>query len=214
MQRIIVVAALAIGTAAAQCQVDAKHRRVDVEIKVPEATIHIQVYTAWGGRIHKEQAHLILAREQGEVILNCSGASQIADVPYDSYLLTVWDDGGGSARRRLIVNTKEPWLRVGLHFPAGDTLWPSGNLTVSGEIHPAPSGKDWWVRVSGVFLDERKESPISRNGEFSVDGLDMGTYLVEIFEHAQLRHAESVEIDSNRPNTHIRISVPSPLEKR
>jgi hypothetical protein len=42
----------------------------------------------------------------------------------------------------------------------------------------------------------------------------MGTYLVEIFEHAQLRHAESVEIDSNRPNTHIRISVPSPLEKR
>lgn len=134
--------------------------------------------------------------------------SFIDGVPYGFYTLSAWDAGGGIGEREIAVNAKEVWVRIGLAFPAGDRTWPGGDLSITGDIRPAPKGADWWVRVEGVFLNARRESPISQKGEFSMGGLEMGSYLLEVFEGAKLRHVETVEIDIKQPNTHVRISIP------
>ena len=41
----------------------------------------------------------------------------------------------------------------------------------------------------------------------SMGGLEMGGYLLEVFEGAKLRHVETVELDIKQPNTHVRISI-------
>jgi hypothetical protein len=53
-----------------------------------------------------------------------------------------------------------------------------------------------------------REAPISREGRFAIGGLEMGAYLVEVFDGSKLRHTETVEIDLKQPNTRLRISLP------
>jgi hypothetical protein len=90
----------------------------------------------------------------------------------------------------------------------GDSLWPPGNLVIRGEIKPAPqTPENWWVRIEGVFLYASREAPIEKNGRFSVAGLDMGTYLVQVFDGPKLRHIETIEIDTNRLLTELTISL-------
>jgi hypothetical protein len=86
-------------------------------------------------------------------------------------------------------------------------MWPGGDLSINGDIRPAPKGPDWWVRVEGVFLNARRESPVSQRGEFSMSGLEMGSDLLEVFEGTKLRHVETVEIDIKQPNTPVRIFI-------
>jgi hypothetical protein len=131
----------------------------------------------------------------------------VTDVPYGYYILVVADRGGGLAERPVTVNTVDVWVRIGLHFPSGDTLGPLGQLVITGEIRPARGGDEWWARVEGVFLPESRESPVSPAGKSSVSGLDMGMYLVEVFEGSKLRHVETVAIDTNRLQTDLVISI-------
>ena len=128
--------------------------------------------------------------------------------------MTAWDDGGGVAERAVTVNTKDVWVRIGLRFPAGNRRTPPGDLVVSGDILPVPPDGEWWVRVEGVFLNEDRESPISREGKFWIGGLDMGSYLVEVFNGARLRHAETIEIDTKQPNSHLAIFIPGEESRR
>jgi hypothetical protein len=74
-------------------------------------------------------------------------------------------------------------------MPTGDRLWPGGDLVVRGSIKTtAKNMENWWVRIEGVFLFVRKDVPVRKGGTFSIGGLEMGTYLVEVF----LRAARSV----------------------
>jgi hypothetical protein len=54
-----------------------------------------------------------------------------------------------------------------------------------------------------------REAVIDGSGHFSVGGLEMGTYLVEVFDHAKLYHFETVEIDTRSPTTHLKIPLSS-----
>ena len=97
---------------------------------------------------------------------------------------------------------------MGWLFAAGERAWPAGDLTISGDIKPPPGrSQEWWVRVEGVFLHEIREAPVEGSGHFSVPGLWIGEYLLEVFEGSRLRHVETVEIDTKEPNTVLRISL-------
>ena len=79
---------------------------------------------------------------------------------------------------------------------------------IRGDIGAAKGHNGWGARVEGVVLNETRESPVSATGEFYVGGLDMGTYLAEVFEGPKLRHVQTVEIDPNKAETHLTISIP------
>jgi hypothetical protein len=112
------------------------------------------------------------------------------------------------AEGKAVVNPKEILVHIGVEVVLGDRVKPIGDLSISGDLVPAPaSPDDWWVRVEGVFLDARREGEISRSGHFSISGLEMGTYLVEVFKGAKLQHVETVEIDSRSWNTSVKISL-------
>jgi hypothetical protein len=173
--------------------------------RLPRATVHVSVFGPFGSKIKTAEVHLHSL--DGKTELRASQDLVIRDVPYGEYTLTGRDEGGSGGKREIVVNARDIWLNVGLAFPTGDRLWPGGDLSISGQVSPAPPGGDWWARAEGVFLHADKESPISSAGKFSLDGLEMGTYLVEVFEGAKLRHVETVEIDPKQPSTHLTISI-------
>lgn len=177
---------------------------------VPTATLHVEVFEAFGQRVTNPVLHLYTV-DRKQDLAGARQGSTIIGVPYGRYVLLAYA-GSGVGEREVIVNTKEVWVKLGLAFPAGERTWPPGDLTVSGDIKPPPgsSEKDWWVRVEGVYLHESREAPVQGSGHFSVPGLWIGEYLVEVFEGSKLRHVESVEIDTKEPNTHLTISLPGP----
>src|SRR5581483_5871198 len=174
---------------------------------LPRAAVHVDVFDPFGGAVRNATVHLYTPDRKRDVA-SPAGGSTLTDVPYGQYLLVVSDSGGGIAEREVTVNADEIWVRIGLAFPAGDQAWPGGGLTISGDIKPTPANlKEWWVRVEGVFLHEMRESPIQRPARFSISGLGMGAYLIEVFEGSKLRHVETIEIDTKEPNTHLTISL-------
>jgi hypothetical protein len=200
--RCIRIAAIAVAGAVGTLHLSAQGN----DAKLSNATVHVQVYGPFGEQIATAQIHLFSSNRERD--LSRSGQdSVIAGVPYGSYILSAWDAGGGVAERELTVNTNDMWVRIGLALPAGDRLWPGGALAIIGDIRPAPTNKNWWVRVDGVFLHASKESPVSNSGKFSMGGLDTGIYLLEVFEGSKLRQIETVELDSTQTNKHLLISI-------
>lgn len=180
-----------------------------LEVK-PRATVHILLFDAFGDRIEARQVQEI--RFEGKNASTPAGRIRgldVYDAPYGEYVLKVWTPGGSFAEQEVLVNLQEVWVRLGLVFSPGDRLWPGGGLSIAGSILPRPSAKkdDWWVRAEGVFLNFRRDAPVDNQGRFSIGGLEMGTYVVEVFEGSILRHAQRVEIDPNRPATQLVISV-------
>ena len=180
------------------------------ESSLPQANVHVVLCDLFGGRIREAQIAQIhlLSRDRRRDLVPHAKATVITGVPYGYYTVSAWDTGGGIAEREITVNTKEVWVRVGLSFPAGQRVGPPGDLTITGEVLPQPAKGDWWVRAEGVVLNVSREAPISREGRFAIGGLEMGAYLVEVFDGSKLRHTETVEIDLKQPNTRLRISLP------
>lgn len=173
---------------------------------LPRATVHIMAFDPFGSSIFAAQVHLF-SRDRKQDLAPPGHPTEISGVPYGYYILSAWDTGGGLAEREVTVNTKEVWVRIGLSFPAGDRASPPGDLLITGDIHPPPGDATWWARAEGVFLNVSREAPVSRAGRFTIGGLEMGTYLVEVFDGSKLRHAETVEIDNKEPERHLRISI-------
>ena len=180
------------------------------EISLPRATVHVVLCDQFGGRIREAQITQIQlrSRDRKRDLMPQAKATVITEVPYGYYTVSAWDTGGGIAEREITVNAKEVWVRVGLSFPAGEHAWPPGGLTITGEVSPPPANGDWWAKAEGVVLNVSREADVSRDGRFTIGGLEMGVYLVEVFDGAKLRHVETVEIDFKQQNTRLRISVP------
>ena len=64
--------------------------------------------------------------------------------------------------------------------------------------------------MDGVVLDARRAAPVGAQGRFRIRGLEMGRYVVEVFEGTQLRHAEVVEVDAKRRGAELEISLNLP----
>jgi len=176
------------------------------EGRLPRATVQIRVFGAFGEPVRDAQVHLISRDRKRDLVLRGDPAV-IAGVPYGDYVISAWDTGGGIADRELAVNAKEVCAYVGLSFPAGDRAWPAGDFSITGEIQPSLGPGNWWARAEGIFLHASRETRISPAGRFKIDGLEMGAYLVEIFEGSKLRHIESLEIDGKHSENHLRVSA-------
>ena len=153
-------------------------------IEAPRATVHVKVFNCFGRKI--STAEIRLASEDRKTEFNSHGKVHIfKNVPFGSYTLTGWDNGGGVTRRTVIVNAGEVWIHAGFSLPMGDRLWPPGDLSLIGDVHPVPRDDSWWLKVQGVFLSDQREGPIQTTGAFHVGGLQMGLYTVQIFEGSQ-----------------------------
>jgi len=173
---------------------------------VPRAVVHVVVTDPFGERVPRATVRL-LARDQGRELAPSGRSTEIAGVPYGYYTVSATDPGGGIAVQELIVNCNPVWIHVGLSFPPGNRAWPAGELSITGTVEGPIAGPNWWARAAGVFLHTAREAPISREGRFRIEGLEMGSYVVEIFDGAKLRHAETLELDTARPDIKLRISV-------
>jgi hypothetical protein len=196
----------ALATISASCCLVAQNNGTGL----PMATVHVEAFGPFGSKIPTSQLqfHLFATDRKGDFARADEGPI-LAGVPYGRYKLSASDSGGGFAERELVVNTKDVWIRIGLSFPSGERLWPGGDLTISGDIKPKlPISGDWWVRIEGVYLNASREGPVLPSGKFSIGGLEMGTYIVEVFEGSKLRHTETVDIDIKEPNTHLTVAFP------
>ncbi len=174
---------------------------------LPHAVVHFQVFDCFGARATEAHIHL-RSPDRKEDVAPIGRSAVISGIPYGYYLVSASDNGSSSMEHEITVNTKEVWVRIGLSFPAGDRVWPGGGLSIIGDIQPTPKGPDKWVRIAGTFLHLSREAPISNAGHFEIGGLEMGAYVVEVFEGPKLVHAESIEIDNNEPVRHLHISLP------
>jgi len=174
--------------------------------RLPVATVHVDVFGPFGEKIPNPEVRLFTSDHKRELAKGEQRLT-IPEVPYGMYILRA-TSGALFGERELKVNTKETWVRIGLSFPGGERAVPLGDLIISGEISPPPpTAKNWWVRVEGVFLHTSREAALPGSGRFSVGGLEMGAYLVEVFEGSVLHHVETVEIDPKKLETHLTISI-------
>jgi hypothetical protein len=175
--------------------------------RLGRATVHIDAFDPFGSRIQNAKVRLYTPNRDRDLAERIQGDT-IRNVPYGEYVLVV-TAGSGIGTREVVVNSDEVWIRIGLEFFIGSRDGPSGDITVNGEIRPAPQQpKDWWVRIDGVFLHFSRESPVSASGRFSAGLFPMGTYLVQVFEGAKLRHSETIEIDTKQLNPTFTIDIP------
>ena len=174
--------------------------------ELPRATIHVDAFGPFGHPIANPILHLYTPDRKEDFVKKISG-SKIEDVPYGQYVLVAWARGEGVGEREVLVNTKDVWVRVGLPMPTGDRLWPGGNLAIRGIVKLVPKNVElWWARVDGMFLHVKKDAAISKDGTFSVGGLEMGKYLVQVFEGSEIRSIRSLEIDPKTTLTEVSIT--------
>lgn len=171
----------------------------------PHATIHISAFDPFGQEVKSPQIYLYEFQRNWQLVKKTHDRT-VKEIPYGDYLVVVTSSGGGMGRRLVVVNVPELWVRIGVAMTVGLQLRPGGNLIIEGRLIPSPKdGKDWWVRVQGVFLTESRESPV-RNGKFLVAGLEMGAYVLQVFKGRELKHMQPIEIDLRRPK--IEVIVP------
>jgi hypothetical protein len=174
---------------------------------VPHATVHISAFGPFGQAIDKPTLHLYTPDRKQDLARGSNGR-KIDKVPYGQYTLIAWSSDGGIGQRDVIVNAPELWIMIGIPVYTGDRLWSGGDLRIRGEVRPSPDNRtDWWIRVSGVFLNVAKETRIQRDGTFAVYGLDMGTYLIQVFERSKLRTFSQIELDPNSSTAPIILLV-------
>ena len=161
-------------------------RGQDYSFDLPRATVHVKVFGPFGDQVQKAEIHLFTSDRKRDLSRPGQG-SRIIGVPFGNYVVSVSDVGGGFGERQISVDTKDVWVRIGLALPHGNVRGPPGTLEINGEIRPVPTSGDWWIRVEGVFLPAIKEDPV-HSGKFSVGGLELGSYLVEVFEGSKLRN--------------------------
>jgi len=183
------------------------------QIEVPRSTVRIEAFGAWGYRYGpSDQLTAILIPLDGSNSPGKSLENLVAtDVPYGTYRLTVYSSSGSVGQRQVVVSAPQLWVYIGLSFPHGDRDWPGGGLSFHGFVSNTQANEfdgHWWVKIHGLYLEIAREAPINRQGQFIVDGLEPGTYVIEIFDGLKLRHAFTEEIDGNEPDRDIRITLP------
>lgn len=178
--------------------------------RLSRGTLHVEVFSCFGDPNRESDIQLSVDKQ---VIAKLARNGEFKNLPYGRYVLNAWDAGGGFTTREVTVNAKDIWVRLGLSFPTGDRIGPPGDLSVSGEILPAPKTKRWWVRVEGMFLHASQEAPLDHSGRFAIGGLEMGIYLVQVYQGSELRHVETIKIDPNHMVTQLSISIPLAAEK-
>jgi hypothetical protein len=173
---------------------------------LPSGRLHIKVFGPFGAPISNCSIS-VLGQDSKRVDMTQCPDATLVNLPYGRYLVRA-DAAGHRAERSVTINLPETWIRMGLVIVFGDRLWPGGSLAVKGTITPAPTNpENWWVRAEGVFLNESRESPVKKDGAYSVGGLEMGAYLVQVFEGASLRSVKMIELDGNRPVLDLPISI-------
>lgn len=178
------------------------------------ATVRGEIAVTVVGPFGKAYRHasLSLVDAHGAVTKPNSDGNTFSMVPYGTYVLKAIGESA-VASRSIILNVPRLWVKIGVPVRFGDRETPGGYLTIRGRIEPAPRANGhWWARVQGVFLEDRREISVSPDGRFTAEGLDMGTYLVQIYDGTQLRGQSIVEIDSN--TSPVQINVRQEGEKR
>lgn len=150
---------------------------------------------------------LELRSRDGKLIRPSGAGRSFAAVPFGEYTL-VAITGCCRAQRDLIVNVPSMWVRLGVPIRFGDSVRPGGDLAVRGVIRATSrrSGEKW-VRVRGMFLDFSREVEIGPDDRFSVEGLDMGSYVLEVFVASKRLYSQVIEIDARRPVSNIVIDL-------
>jgi len=101
----------------------------------------------------------------------------LVDIPYGTYELTIRGRGMATVRTRITVDAPRTWRTVGLTLEAPEygAMEPSMSGTVMFRNEPVPTA---WIKVVGVYSDTMMETMADSNGNFRLDGLGDGLYLI------------------------------------
>lgn len=160
--------------------------------------VEVSVVGPFGEKVSRFELQFLTDDKTSNLALN-SMQTRFLAVPYGNYAVVV-DIGCCRTERRVVVNTAHTWIQIGVPFRFGDSDVPGGWMKVSGRITPRPANPgSWWAKVEGIFLDFRREVPVDKTGAFSVGGLDMGAYLLQLFDRGKLQSTRYVEVDPKEP---------------
>jgi hypothetical protein len=167
--------------------------------------VHVLAFGSFGEVL--TAAKVTIMTVTNKPVASASGHSVVfPQLAPGTYVVRVVCPGFRTQTAKLTANTADVLLRIGLSLRQGDEVEPAGdNLTISGSVEVA-TGSNWWITVHGVFLRSMREALIGDGGRFSIGGLDMGTYLVEVFEGGTLKYTRTVQIDTKDPVTMLQFS--------
>lgn len=172
------------------------------------STIHVSITDPFGAEL--KRYHVELRSMAGVKIAGGEELSEFKDIPFGEYLL-IAVGGCCRAERQVTLNVPKLWVKLGVPMRFGDDSEgpPGGWLTIQG-ILQLPSGVSTthWVRARGVFLNFDRETQVDALGRFSIGGLDMGTYEIQVFGGSKLLHSRMLEIDPKISVTRIVIEIP------
>jgi hypothetical protein len=181
-----ILAAILIGIASLTAQ---QHTRSE------RATIHVEALLPFGGAAKSSEFYLTNEEQPDKTYTMFGQAVDFDDVPYGKYRLRV-KNGEHSAERLVTVSTPELWCRVGVPvLRMADSTSFGGDSVVRGRISwqgVIPS--DMWLRIEGLYIDYRAEMPIESSGTFRFAGLDMGTYVLQVFSAQTLLYSRVLDV--------------------
>jgi len=201
---------VAIPFAVMACAISGTLYYAQVEIPDSErSTVTVEPVEAFDGELLANAHVRLLTLDRRTELASGSGRLRLNSVQYGRYIVRVSSPGSRMRERLVTVNTPKVWIRIGVPLHWGDEVgFPGDYLTIRGQIRSARGPmEEFWVSVHGVFLPDRRESPVGRDGKFEVSGLDMGTYLLEVFDGARLLLAKKVELDTRKPVTEVSIKL-------
>lgn len=170
-------------------------------------TLQVNVTDPFG--VELKRPTLELWSINGTRIAGGEGLHEFKNIPFGEYTLIALG-GCCKAERRVILNVPKLWMKLGIPMRFGDSEgFPGGYLIIRGvlRVQSGISAKHW-VRARGVFLNFSREAQVDPVGRFSIAGLDMGTYEIDVFEGSTRVHSRTLEIDPKVSITRIVVEIP------
>jgi len=155
------------------------------------ASVRLIVCSTYGD--HLQDAQVTLTNEvTGERFTAVAGEAELDCVQFGVYDLEARLAGFMVRKERLYIDQPGIVFRIGLEL-APNHFYHQPKL--SGSIKPQLKGRrDLWVRLAALYSSDLVENAVDASGNFELDGMAPGKYILLLFQKDKLLSTQPVEI--------------------
>jgi hypothetical protein len=151
--------------------------------------IEISAFSMLGERLSTLDIDLIEIGTHQSVKSRLNGAVA-TKIPYGTYIARVSAPGFRRSEREFRLDQPEILVRIQLSV----AIECGGLAEVRGGLHPAPAGRELWVKIVPLRGVGGAEARVNRDGSFLAAGLDDGQYLLLVVDGKAIVHTLSFDV--------------------